>query len=323
MARRPRLGKKLFKSLLPLLLLIGLALGGGLGWLVYDISRPQRHPYLVTPQAFAQISGPGVKATEETWRNRDGTTARGWLLRGAEGSPAVVLLHRYGTDRSWLFNLGVKINETTNFTILWPDLRGHGMNPPVKWSSLGVREADDVLAALNYLKQIKTPRGQVLVGDSYGAYGVEMGGYAALKAASQENRVRVLVLDSVPADVNQIVNSAVKGETGLDNRTIQWLARLAMRAYLLGRYDSSNSCALAASLKTQSVMLLAGADAAYWRNSTAALATCFPNPGNVELKTDLPLTGFNLPSATGEQGEGYDRRVIEFFDQKLRPQPTP
>ncbi len=40
-----------------------------------------------------------------------------------------MLLHRYGGDRSWLFNLGVKINETTNFTILWPDLRGHGENP--------------------------------------------------------------------------------------------------------------------------------------------------------------------------------------------------
>ena len=72
-------------------------------------------------------------------------SARGWLLKGAEGAPAVVLLHRYGGDRSWLFNLGVKINETTNFTILWPDLRGHGENPLIRWTSLGVREGDDLI----------------------------------------------------------------------------------------------------------------------------------------------------------------------------------
>jgi pimeloyl-ACP methyl ester carboxylesterase len=321
MARRPRLGKKLVKSLLPLLLLVGLALGGVSGWIVYDISRPQRRPYLVTPQAFVQISGPGVKATEETWRNKDGTTARGWLLRGADGAPAVVLLHRYGADRSWLFNLGVKLNETTNFTILWPDLRGHGMNPPVKWSSLGVSEGDDVLAAFAYLKQIKTPKGEFLVGNSFGVYGVELGAYAALKAAAQDGRVRVLVLDSVPRDAYQIVNSAARDETGLENRFIQAMTHLAMRVYFAGRYENANSCALAQYLRAPSVLLLSGPDAGYWRSSTATLATCFPNPNNIEIKNDLPLTGSNLPSATGEQGEAYDRRVIEYFDQHLRSQP--
>jgi pimeloyl-ACP methyl ester carboxylesterase len=319
MARRPRLGKKLVKSWLPVLLLILLAVGGAFGWIVYDISRPQRRAYLVTPQAFAQISGPGLKATEETWRNSDGTTARGWLLRGAEGAPGIILLHRYGADRSWLFNLGVKLNEATNFSILWPDLRGHGLNPPVKWTSLGVRESDDVLSAISYLKQVKSS-GQTLVGNTLGVYGVELGAYAALKAAPQDLRIRVLVLDSVPADPDALVNAAVHDETGLDNRIIQSLSHLAIRAYFAGKYDNTGSCAFASSLSTQKILLLSGGDAGYLRNSTGPLAKCFPNPANVEVKTDLPLTGFNLPSATGEQGEGYDRRVIEFFDHSLRPQ---
>ena len=318
MARRPRLGKKLFKSLLPILLLIVVALGGIFGWIVYDISQPHRQGYLVTPQAFAQISGPGVKATDETWRNRDGTLARGWLLRGAEGAPAVVLLHRYGTDRSWLFNLGVKLNETTNFTILWPDLRGHGLTPPVKTTSFGVRESDDVLSALDYLKQLKSAKGQLLVGDQYGAYGIELGAYAAMKAAKQDPRIRVLVLDSVPRSPDELVNAAVKDETGIANALFQYLAHLATRVYFMGRYDNTSSCALASSLTNHRVLLLSGADAGYLRESTTALAKCFPNAGNVEIKTDLPLTGFSLPSATGEQGEGFDRRVIQFFDRSLR-----
>ncbi len=321
MARRPKLGKKLTKSLLPILLVMCLALAGALGWIVYDISRPQRQAYLVTPQAFTQISGPGLKATDETWNNRDGTRARGWLLRGAEGSPAVVLLHRYGADRSWVFNLGVKLNETTNFTILWPDLRGHGLNPPVNSTSFGVREGDDVLAALDYLRGLKTPTGKPLVADRTGAYGVELGAYAALKAAKQDPRVGVLVLDSVPGSPDELLHAAVKEEIGIENSVAQALVRAAARVYFAGSYDNTGSCELGASLPRQQVLLLSGADAGYLHNSTVALARCFPNPTNIEVRTDLPLTGLNLPSATGEQGEGYDRRVIDFFDKNLRLKP--
>jgi hypothetical protein len=66
------------------------------------------------------------------------------------------------------------------------------------------------------------------------------------------------------------------------------------------------------------VLLLAGADDDYLRDSTRSLQRCFPNPESLEAKTDLPLTGFTLPSATGEQGEGYDRPVIDFFVKNLR-----
>src|ERR1700737_4502127 len=185
MPPRRRYGRKLFRSLLPIMLLLALALVGSLGFIVYKITRPPKQAYLVTPESFSQISGPVLKVTDESWTNRDGTRARGWLLKGAEGAPSVVLVHRYGGDRSWLFNLGVKINETTNFTILWPDLRGHGLNPTVNWTSFGTRESDDLLAALGFLRSLKSETRNQLVGDRFGLYGVELGAYIALKAAPQ------------------------------------------------------------------------------------------------------------------------------------------
>jgi pimeloyl-ACP methyl ester carboxylesterase len=318
MARR-RHGRKLIRSLLPIALVLLFVVVAAIGWIVYGVTRPPRQAYLVTPQAFEKISGPVLKATDETWTNRDGTQARGWLLRGAEGAPAVVFLHRYGADRSWVFNLGVKVHETTNFTILWPDLRGHGLDPPVRWTSFGGREADDVLAALDYLRTLKSERGQALVGDRVGLYGVELGAYAAVKAALHDTRVRVLVLDSVPGAPDDLLHAAVRVGFGIDNRPIQYLTRLATRIYFLGRYDNTTACQLAAALPSQRVLLLSGDDAGYLNNSTRALARCFPNQANVEVKTGLPLTGFQQPSATGEQGEGYDRRVIDFFDKNLRP----
>ncbi len=58
----------------------------------------------------------------------------------------------------------------------------------------------------------------------------------------------------------------------------------------------------------------------YWtqlRNRTLALGKCFAN-GAVEVRKDLALTGYNLPTSTGEQEEAYDRPVIDFFDKALR-----
>jgi pimeloyl-ACP methyl ester carboxylesterase len=288
-----------------------------LAYIVYGITRPPRQSYLVTPESFAQISGSALKVTDETWRNRDGSAARGWLLRGAEGAPAVVLLHRYGGDRSWLFNLGIKLNENTNFTILWPDLRGHGLNPPVPATSFGSHEGEDLLAAIDFLHTVKGYGQSALVGENVGVYGVELGAYAALKAASKNPSIKVLVLDSVPRDPDELVGASVVGDVGVNNKILLSLSRLATRAYFLGHYENKSSCDLAKTLNTQLILLLAGADNTSLRDSTASLVPCFPEPANRATKLDLSVTGLTLPSATGEQGEGYDRPVIDFFNTNL------
>ena len=318
MPPRRRFGKRLVKSFLPIALVIVLAVVGSLAFIVYCVSRPTRRPYVVTPESYSRISGRTLKVTDETWTNADGRNARGWLLRGVEGSPAVVLLHRYGGDRSWLFNLGVKINEATNFTILWPDLRGHGENPPVSWTSLGAREGEDLGAALAFLRNLKSENQKNLVGENFGVYGVELGAYSALKAASRDPQIKVLVLDSVTKSPSDLLNTAVSQCVGVDNGLLQSLSRLAMRAYLLGSFDNTNACDLASSMRDQRVLLLSGAEAGPLRDATASLQSCFPVPTNIETRVDLPLSGFSLPSATGEQGETYDRVVIEFFYRNLR-----
>src|SRR5436305_2141521 len=149
MSPRRMPGKKLLKMLLPIFGLLLLVVAGLMVWLVLKVTRPPRQAYLVAPESFTLLSERGLKATNEEWTNRDGTKARGWLLRGTPGSPAVILLHRYGADRSWLLNMSDKFDA--NYTILLPDLRGHGLNPLVSWTSFGGQEAEDVNAAIDYL----------------------------------------------------------------------------------------------------------------------------------------------------------------------------
>ncbi|MDQ3919111.1 MAG: alpha/beta fold hydrolase [Acidobacteriota bacterium] len=335
MSPRRRAGRKILAAFLPIILIVILAVAGLTVWLVYGATHPPRRAYLVTPEKFASLSDRGLKATEETWANRDGTRARGWLVRGAEGAPAVVLLHRYGADRSWHLNLGVKLNETTNMTVLLPDLRGHGEDPPVLSTSFGTLEADDTLAALDFLRGLKTPQGHALVGDSVGLYGVELGAYSALAAARSDKSVRALALDSVPDDPDMLLNSAVNTRTGLDSgqkkrdvfQTIlnvlplRFLARTGTRLYFSGHYKNDSACSLAESLGDRRVLLLSGDDAGPLRQTTETLVRCFSARSSVEAQTDLPSTGYTIASASPEEDEAYDRRVIEFFDRALRAAP--
>ena len=315
---RRRFGKKLFKSFLPILLVLVLAFVVALASIVHGITRPPRQAYLVTPQSFSQISGSALKVTDESWRNRDGTPARGWLLRGTDGAPAIVLLHRYGGDRSWLFNLGIKLNEANGFTVLWPDLRGHGLNPPVTSSTFGMKEGQDVLAALDFIRSLKGTSQEHLTADVFGVYGVELGAYAAMSAAVQDSKLRVLVLDSVPRSSDELINAGVTEQIGVANNILLSIARFATRVYFMGRYQNGSTCGMANELNNPRVLLLAGADNGHLRESTADVQRCFKNKANAEAKLDLPLTGYNLPSATGVQGESYDRPVIDFFARNLQ-----
>ena len=158
----------MYKLLLPVILLaIGTTIGISI-WLVHTLSQPIAEVYLVTPEKYGQLSSRGAQVTDETWQNADGSQSRGWLLRGIPNAPAVILLHRYGTDRSHVLNLGVKMSEATNFTILMPDHRGHGPQPGITKTTFGGCEGMDTTSAVAYLRTLKSPEDLTLVGKDIG-----------------------------------------------------------------------------------------------------------------------------------------------------------
>src|SRR5215203_3577931 len=196
MAKSIRLLKSLSRLIFPVVFLAFVAVAVASIWLVHETAHPVSASYLVTPQVYGMLSARGAQVTDENWVNKDGTPARGWLLRGSQDAPAVILLHKYGTNRSYVLNLGVKLNEATNFTILMPDQRGHGQDPAIKYTSFGGCEADDTLAAIAFLRGLKTPEQFPLTAKEIGIYGLEMGSFAAIAAATSDDNVKALALDS-------------------------------------------------------------------------------------------------------------------------------
>lgn len=305
--------------LLPVVLLVVVALIAGAVSLVYVSSRPLTSRYLVTPQKYGQLSTRAAQVTEETWANREGATSRGWLLRGADGAPAVILLHKFGADRSYVLNLGVKLNESTNFTVLMPDQRGHGENPPLKQASFGGCETEDSLAAVAFLKSLKNSNGISLVDQNkMGIFGVEMGAIVAVATAAKDKTIKAVAIDSVPADSDGVLVEAVDKRFPFASFATAKLAQIGTRVYYFdGCYQREAVCETARKIEGSNVLLLAGVDAPEFQDSTLRSSKCFPQSNKVDTKTDLSPSGFSIINASMEQSETYDQRLIDFFRNSL------
>lgn len=318
MTKLIRLFKSFYRLLLPIVILIVLFVVGVSVWFVHMTASPPSTTYLVTPDKYGRLSSRASQVTEESWQNRDGTKARGWLLRGKKDAPAVILLHRYGADRSHMLNLGVKLNETTDFTILMPDLRGHGPNPAVKTTTFGGCEIEDTLAAIGFLRGLKDDEKETLVGKDIGIYGVEMGALVGLSAASKDENIKTLVLDSVPLMSNDLLASAVNRKFPFASFITSRMAKGGSYLYFAtGCYERQSVCDIAKSVTNRNVLLLAGADAPVLRNSTANLSSCFPSQTNVKSFTDLNPSGFDIINASVESSNSYEQKVIYFMQSTL------
>lgn len=322
MAKTKRLIKSFSRLLFPVALLTLIAVGAASIWLVYEASQPRTSSYLVTPERYAMLSSRGAKITEETWTTPDGATSRGWLLRGTPNAPAVILLHKYGADRSHVLNLGVKLSEATNFTVFMPDQRAHGENPGMKYSSFGGCEADDLGAAVAYLRSLRSPEQMPLVGSDIGIYGVELGALAGLSTAAADPSVKSLVLDSVPANSDGLLSGAIERRFPFASSITTRFARLGTYPYFYnGCYRRVGSCDLAKTIADRDVLLLAGLDESEFQESTSKLSKCFLPNTRIDSKTDLSPSGFNIINASMELSESYDQRVIDYFRQTLAAEP--
>ena len=318
MAKSTHLLKSFSRLLLPVVLLVVAALAAGAVWLVYTTARPLQSRYLVTPGKYGQLSVRAAQVTDESWTNRDGSGARGWLLRGTEGAPAVILLHKFGADRSYVLNLGVKLNESTNFTVLMPDQRGHGESPLVKNASFGGCEAEDARSAIEFLRNLKTPDQAPFVGKNIGIFGVEMGGMVAIATAAKDQSVRAIAVDSVPGDSDSLLKESFDRRFPFASFATSQLALLGTRMYYFdGCYQREPLCDTAKKIDGRSVLLLAGLDEPDFQESTARLSKCFAAGNRIESKTDLSPSGFGITNASMDQSEAYEQRVIDFFRNSL------
>lgn len=136
-----------------------------------------------------------------------GLTLRGWWIpapSGADGrrAPVVVYGHGNGTDRRHWLAAAPRVHRAGAGQLLF-DFAGRGESDG-EVITLGAHEAVQMRAALDFLAQRPD-----LDATCAALVGRSMGAVAAILAAADDARVRVLVLDSPFADLGDLVDTQI------------------------------------------------------------------------------------------------------------------
>jgi uncharacterized protein len=137
-----------------------------------------------------------LSSNDINFRSDDGVDLHGWLIQGRPGFPAVILAHKYGSNRSSILltleGLITGLNKQGYYVFLF-DFRGHGQSGGN--SALGFKESEDVAAAIKALSKYTQ------ISHRFAVLGVGMGAIASAKAFNSVEEVKGVLLDSIYDDV--------------------------------------------------------------------------------------------------------------------------
>jgi pimeloyl-ACP methyl ester carboxylesterase len=133
------------------------------------------------------------EAAGDALTSGDGTRIAGWYIPAANDggptAPSVVLAHADGANKSEMLDWAKPLHGDYNLVLF--DFRNHGQSSG-DVTTMGVREAGDLRAVLDWLEKTKRPSAVAVLG-------VSMGGAAAINEAAGDSRVKAVILDSTHA----------------------------------------------------------------------------------------------------------------------------
>ena len=142
-----------------------------------------------------------ISPEEVYFPSRDGLRLHGLYLAGRDGSPALLLCHGYYRSLAEPFSVGCELNRLGYHVLLF-DFRGCGLSGG-RLTTLGYREAADVLGAADYLHERLSQR-------PLGVLGISMGAVAALRAAPDCPAIAAIVADSAYADLEDTIRHKMR-----------------------------------------------------------------------------------------------------------------
>lgn len=183
------------------------ALCAGIAAVILTASAMMGHS-ITQPRRLRVVAACEIDATVEevTFRTEDGLTLQGWYLTPpppARPRDAIVVCHGFAMNRGELLDLARGLRDRGHAVLLF-DFRAHGGSEGAR-STIGVREADDICAALAFLRA--RPE---LAGRRIGAAGISMGAAATLLAAARFPAIEAVVADSSFATLHDIAASGLR-----------------------------------------------------------------------------------------------------------------
>jgi len=187
-------------------LAVYLAVSFAAAWFVcHPLTRPVRKPKKLEP----------YRPSDVTFRSSDGTLLSGWWFQASDAVGSVVLCHGAFENRMALIDCVPHLLEG-HLNVLLFDFRARGRSEG-RLNTLGKRETEDALAAVNWIRQASE------AGDlPIGGMGFSMGAAALLLAAAREEQIAAMVADSPYASLDRAVGRHLKTFFGPFKGTLGW-----------------------------------------------------------------------------------------------------
>lgn len=232
-----------------------------------------------------------------------GATLRGWFVAGTPGRGAVLLLHGVRANRlamlpraRWLHELG--------YSVLLIDFQAAGESSG-QWITFGLRESDDAVSAVTYLRS-RLPLERI------GVIGTSMGGAASL-LASPPLHVDAMVLEQVYPSIDKAVYDRLlihlKGGAWLSPLLLKSLAwRTGIKAEQLRPIDHI------AKVDVPKLLIVGSSDRHTHLDESMAMYAAAADP-----KALWVVNGAQHVDLFRYGADRYKERVGHFFAMWLRP----
>src|SRR5512147_2219270 len=284
----------------------GYALQHPVYWIVvlflWGIRNPIRnafifaHPY----RRFSWMPESNLNFREITFQSRDGLTLFGRFVR-SKNRATILLLHPLSSSNNNML-LYAEFLAKAGYGVFMIDLRAHGSSDG-DTSSYGLREADDVAGAVDYLLHRLDVNGQKI-----GALGISLGAQAALRGALKAECIRALVLEGLGPVTLRDHGGRPSSPRRWLNYPYNWIYYHVYQ-FMIGGKDTSVVEAIGKVAPRPLLLIASGEKDIYFNRIFFEAAQ--------EPKELWELPNGEHGAAILQGSSVYMQRVVEFFDKAL------
>ncbi len=293
--------------LTPLVILAGA--GAMVGYQIHTVTHPPRVLDAVRPADLL------LRADEVRFQSTDGIALSGWLIHGDRDAPVLILCHDLGQSKAVFLDPSVGL-QRSGYNLLLMDFRGHGASGGTG-STLGVEERYDVLGAIDFLRTRRD-----LASDRIGVWGIGMGAYAGLLAATERKEVVALALDSLYPDVDGYLNQVLFKGLPPATSNVTSYASVFYAPYFQWKISKGTMARTLPQMSDRNFMFVISASKPESANTGRQLYASLPEGGQAD-KNLLELRESGLSKIYDEDRRKYSEAISGFFGTYLRVHTEP
>lgn len=247
-----------------------------------------------------------------------------WYIPSNENQRAIILVHGRDNSRTNGFvdhfvDFANQLHQA-GFSVVMIDLRGHGQSADSRYH-FGMLERQDILGAVDWLEARGYQPGKI------GVLGYSLGAASVVGAASEEQDIGAIWIDSAYADIKSVIERNWQSESGLPQVFVysaEWMIRLLYGYDITASRPVNEIGAIAprpifvAHCQKDNMIPISHMDqllAAAQNTQTWIITACDQTTLDADIvpeKYNHHALGYNL------QPDEYANKVIRFFDESLK-----